>query len=147
MGAGYSFILNSMSTKSLSVSISKNLLLIFIHKVSWINWLTTLTCQLSKYTRLTFWDIFVTLLSLFATYSLNFLITFFHPTHLLYVLPTIFLVKYLPNNRIGTSFQNVVTSFYILGRIVQKSRVIYLNLGFRMLTHLTFFENFSTLLT
>ena len=61
----------------------------------------TLTCLLSKYTRLTFWDIFVTLLTLFAAYSLNFLMTFFHPTHLLYVLPTIFLVKYLPNNHIG----------------------------------------------
>ena len=52
----------------------------------------TLTCLLSKYTHLTFWDIFVILLTLFAAYSLNFFTIFFQSTHLWYVLPTLFLV-------------------------------------------------------
>ena len=83
-----------------------------MHKENVPEWLfgkNTLTCLLSKYTRLTFWDIFVTLLTLFAAYSLNFLMPFFQPTHLLFVLLTLSLVKYLPNDQI----ENLLSNFLI----------------------------------
>ena len=91
----------------------------------------TLTCLLGKYTRLTFWDIFVTLLTLFAAYLLNFLMIFFQPTHLLYVFTTLFSGKYLPKYHI----EDLLSKFFHFFLYFAKKRKKWVDIPKSWLPH------------